>query len=835
MHYIRLLTIYQPSLIILSAVAIPGSGEVLELADRRDLGSRAARRTGSTPVFPTAISGMSYSPDKCGFDTQIPKDGHRGKSKSNPSQGCHIFSGINEGMSKRKRKYKAKLAQSAAALRGNGLKDLQKGDYDGAIGTWERIPPDFRPSSALAEAYFRRGLERVYGTSPDPEAGLSDLERALAYQPGDPGYAFHLGLAAYRSGDLEPAIRNFRIARKGNSPFAARAAYPLAVALLQKGEDPASDPVWGSLNAGEQDRLRSASGFRHRPYNMLPDAPELWRALAAVDAGEHTQARDGLSRAMMTAGKQREKALAHYYLGVVAAREENLETARKEWTAAYAAGLRTPRLENNLAEIYHRLAEESLQNDDPQTALAVAKESARLKEADKSLNELISQAQQQLGYQAAGSGDWEAAQSHWRSAVEANEPSFRLAYNLAMAYEQNGNNLAAAESWREALRRRPRRADHPDALSDGQVARLWQRAAEAYRRAGDYEEATGVYQQAIKWNPDNVDVRLALSEALLWEGRVQAAQNELDRILERDPENIPALVRMGEVLFRSEQWWVRTGAPQYWERVLQLQPDNAEARQGLADYYRDQAEIDYSWDRFLDAVEDYQKALEYQPEDAWTLAAIANCYIQAGDEQTAGPYIDRAIQRAPTDLDVYYEIIGAWIQVNKPEQAERLVKRAEAKVETIPAEFYVNCAGVCFEAGQDAQAAAWLESAIAQSPPDVPLLVLIGEMAMNYNEQLAQRYLEQAVSAGQLPGQAHLMLGILADRRDEHKIRDQHWREAERIARQTKDPELADRVEFARILAAGPGTFLEMLMERGGPDAVEDFLSSFIGGEFDDE
>jgi hypothetical protein len=55
MHYIRLLTIYQPSLIIFSAVAVPGSGEVLELADRRDLGSRAARRTGSTPVFPTSL------------------------------------------------------------------------------------------------------------------------------------------------------------------------------------------------------------------------------------------------------------------------------------------------------------------------------------------------------------------------------------------------------------------------------------------------------------------------------------------------------------------------------------------------------------------------------------------------------------------------------------------------------------------------------------------------------------------------------------------------------------------------------------------------------------
>ena len=37
------------------------SGEVLELADRHDLGSCAARRTGSSPVFPIKINGKSIT------------------------------------------------------------------------------------------------------------------------------------------------------------------------------------------------------------------------------------------------------------------------------------------------------------------------------------------------------------------------------------------------------------------------------------------------------------------------------------------------------------------------------------------------------------------------------------------------------------------------------------------------------------------------------------------------------------------------------------------------------------------------------------------------------
>ena len=48
----KLLTLDDHRLII----SLTYTGEVLELADRRDLGSRAARREGSTPSFPTVIS-----------------------------------------------------------------------------------------------------------------------------------------------------------------------------------------------------------------------------------------------------------------------------------------------------------------------------------------------------------------------------------------------------------------------------------------------------------------------------------------------------------------------------------------------------------------------------------------------------------------------------------------------------------------------------------------------------------------------------------------------------------------------------------------------------------
>ena len=47
-------------------------GEVLELADRRDLGSRAARREGSTPSFPIRDPNwIHYKPDENNQDAEI--------------------------------------------------------------------------------------------------------------------------------------------------------------------------------------------------------------------------------------------------------------------------------------------------------------------------------------------------------------------------------------------------------------------------------------------------------------------------------------------------------------------------------------------------------------------------------------------------------------------------------------------------------------------------------------------------------------------------------------------------------------------------------------------
>lgn len=738
-------------------------------------------------------------------------------------------------MPKHKNKSHKNVNQSAAAMRANGLKSFQSGNYDQAIAAWERIPADLHPAAALAEAYFRRGLAQVYGTQRNPQAGVTDLRRAVQYLPGDACYNYHLGLAAHRAGELAEAIRSYQAVRKAGGDFSRRAAYPLALARLQQGDDPAGDPAWADLSPAERAMLQNAGAFRRRPYRPAPEASRLWQALAALDSGGRAAAETGLQESLATAQTSLEKGLAHYYQGVLAAQIENWDETRREWNAAYAAGLRTSRLQANLAGLYYRLAEQFLAQGEVQTALEAAHEAARHQPEDGNLDELLAQIHQQSGYQAASANRWEEAQQHWRDAVDLDSGSFRLAYNLALAYERDDDYIAAAETWREALRRRPRRADHPDALTDEQVARLWQRAAECYHKGGDHDKANRVYQQAVKWAPENLDLRLALAEGLLYDGRLAAARNELDRLLERDPNHVPALLRLGEAYFRNddEQWWVKEQAKRYWEKALSLEPNNPQTRQAMAEWYLDQAEIDYSWDRYTEAIEDYQKALEFQPGNPKTLAYIAECYIKLNDEAKGREYAQQALARA-TSFDAFATVIGAWLRLRRDELAWETLSQAEARLNKVPTEFYVGMAFNLLKERRTAQATRWLQRAVEKAAPGEAALVMIGEMAMQVDSSLAREYLQKAIEVGQTPGQAHLLLGILDEREENSRSSRKHLAEAERIARQTRDRDLQERVEMARLMAGGPLALMKRLMNRGGPEAVEDFLD-FMDKELDDE
>jgi hypothetical protein len=75
------------------------------------------------------------------------------------------------------------------------------------------------------------------------------------------------------------------------------------------------------------------------------------------------------------------------------------------------------------------------------------------------------------------------------------------------------------------------------------------------------------------------------------------------------------------------------------------------------------------------------------------------------------------------------------------------------------------------------------------------------------------------------------MMGILEYEQNNKPASRKHFNEAERIAYQTKDTDLANRLEAARLVAQGPDAIMRQLMDIGDPDLLNEFLNDF-GEEF---
>ncbi len=705
--------------------------------------------------------------------------------------------------------------QALARFRERGHQAFLKDAYTEAIEEWSKVrsaKSSMLPAETLAEAYFRRGLTRFYEKN-EREGALADLEQALKLAPDEARYHYHIGLFLQHLGNPEKALFHYRQAYDETSSLEERVAYPLALALMQQGDTPQEDEVWERLSPQEQAMLQEGLTFNRRPYTPSEEAPGLWLGLAALDEGDQAQAEDHFETFLKQTENQMERALARYYRGVLAARRDDMDEARHHWLEAAASGLETPALTLNLGESFQRLAEARLTAGHPQDALEAAREAVRYRSEKPSLQQLIAQAHQQLGYRAAQAGEWDEAQEHWERAYELEDGNFRLAFNLALCYERQEDFITAGETWREVLRRRPRLDDDPDALDDEQVAQIWKRAAEAYVKAGEYDEAVHVYRQAVKYNPDHLPTRMALVESLMNNGQFEAAENELQRILKKDSDYIPALVLMGEILAFKGYRWINDPA-RYWKRVLELDPDNTEAREALINYYLDEALDFLYWNNFDAALDAYEEILSVAPHHGLTLTYVGQAYLAKGDQERAREYLDLAIEHEPT-LDRYFNTIIICFRYAEEDWAWEYLEKAEAELE-IPPSLYSNLIKEAMKIDKE-YVAPLAERCIAQAKPDEEARILVAEtLLFSPLLDLATEYFEKAKEAGEHPYRVHIGLAALAARQGDRRTAKYHLSKAERIARRHKDQKNLQHVHSLRqVLLEMPPSMIDMLFSHG--------------------
>ena len=103
-------------------------------------------------------------------------------------------------------------------------------------------------------------------------------------------------------------------------------------------------------------------------------------------------------------------------------------------------------------------------------------------------------------------------------------------------------------------------------------------AANAAFAKGHYSQAAVQYQQLLQNAPDHKENRVKLAESYEFIGKLELAEKHAARVLERYPKSTEAILLMGRIRGRQEDW---AESRAYYEEAVKADNNNASAHLGL--------------------------------------------------------------------------------------------------------------------------------------------------------------------------------------------------------------------------------------------------------------
>lgn len=709
-------------------------------------------------------------------------------------------------MSKKKQRNVQPIsARPQISEREQGRRAFARGDLDSAIAHWTKAlqaRSSARLEQALAEAHFRRAcLNRKRPSA----AILDDLQTASTLVPGDPRYSFHTGLLQHQLGNLQEAIKAYRESLRHESSGYDRPAYHLCLALAESGQDVYGDPAWKLLTAEQQNRL-------------LPPNRFLINAVEALERNDYPAAETALQRTVdFDAG------FSHYYLGVLAWRRGERDKALDHWLAAQKAGFMSRALRHNLAVAYTVQAVGQADSPDLESTLRAA---LKLESASPLLQALQQRAEFLAGNRAAEAGNWQAALAHWQKVrqqyvrQETRVPR-ELAANMANAYEHLQRWTEAAETWRELLRRRPRRGEN--AWPVQYVVQLWRHIDTLYARAGHFDKSAETLRYAIRAQSDDLTLNLALVKRYMENQNWRSAKTAVLRVLEAAPRHPDAMALYAQIVDADGDLDQMIEA---WEWVLPTHHKH-QAEQRLLKLYVERGQFYQSIEDDEAAAADFEKALRLAPADARLRATYGALLVRSARERACQEFerVDLAVSEAALT------IIKAWYQLGDREEAARWLQRANSAKGLRPT-LYVELGAAIFESHKG-PAIKYFEQALSQAAAaDLPDLLTCIAVVYESHRRIpeAYDYARRALQQDAGFGPAHVHLGLWDIRRGRRSAALNHFQSALRWAQQKQRPDIVVGIEEAiGLLEEGHTPTLDDILDTIDPEQTDGAMRRLMG------
>jgi protein O-mannosyl-transferase len=278
--------------------------------------------------------------------------------------------------------------------------------------------------------------------------------------------------------------------------------------------------------------------------------------------------------------------MAHYNLGNLYSRQDNLVEAVRHYEAALSAEPNYAEAHNNLGGVLLRLRRFDEAVAHYSAAVRVKPEFLYYFNLGNALVDAGKPAEAVANYQQALRYDPNSSQAHHnlglalqaQGKAEEAMPEFRAALRLQPDYESAehhlANRLADAGRLEEAM------AHYAAALRlDPKHAESYNGLGICYAMQGKLAEAERQFQEAVRLKPDYAGAHSNLGNALGAQNKLEEAIPHYQKALEIDPKDYQTQFNLGVSLLRQGR---TPEAKARFQEALRLRPDYAEAQKALA-------------------------------------------------------------------------------------------------------------------------------------------------------------------------------------------------------------------------------------------------------------
>lgn len=264
----------------------------------------------------------------------------------------------------------------------------------------------------------------------------------------------------------------------------------------------------------------------------------------------------------------------------------------------------------------------------------------------------------QLGLAHLGAGDVRAAVTHLLKAAELNPKHLAAQIKLAEMMDSSGNRVVLAEAEKRAQGALVSAPGNADALNALAIAE-W--------KLGDEKSAQEHLEEAFAKFPQNLKAAVSLAKVKLARKDIAGAEEVLKKTAAQNPPSGAAVRALGAFYLTNGK---PAEAERQFSRAAEMEPKNGAALMDLANTQFQLGKRDEAEKTFRRASELPEK--RYKP--------VHPIYLyRTGKRDQAVVEFEKLVSADPADRDMRSKLVAAYVTVNRPADAEKILNAALRK------------------------------------------------------------------------------------------------------------------------------------------------------------